>query len=116
VIDFFETTETNCTTDTEYALQERSDVESVAESEGWQKKETATLFPNPANEWAEIKGIAPGDVIGAVIYTTNGQLYRTIAFNDDKSLSFSIHGIPAGVYVIKVECTNQVVPMCLVVE
>lgn len=115
VFDFYPTIETNCQVSEMFALERRSDVEGVA---AWESKErkAATLFPNPSSGEVRIEGVPNSEIVGVTIYNAQGQLCPLIQFQDQSKNTFSVDHLTPGVYTVRIECTDRLVPLCLVVE
>lgn len=115
IIDFYETDETNCEVSELFAFEKRSNENGVA---AWESKErkAATLFPNPSSEQVKIEGISPNDIINISIYNAQGQQCKLIYTDEQNTNIFSVEHLSPGVYTVRIECTDHLVPLCLVVE
>lgn len=82
-----------------YELVAECDVLGVADADFSSK---AAIYPNPAQNHFEYKGIN-GNIVSTNIYASNGSLVKTVNSNDSK---INVSNLKSGVYIVQTKTSN----------
>jgi hypothetical protein len=104
-------------------VKENKDLEEIDDFEFEISNDTSTtysidnntvLFPNPARELVSIK--SKQIIKSYSLYNNLGAMVLYQSNVNDKNSKFNVSGFPSGVYVLKVNFSNSVIAMKLIVE
>lgn len=83
-----------------YELQAECDILNVSDADFNSK---IGIYPNPAQDYFEFKGLSGTKIVSTNIYSTNGSLIKSISSNDTK---INISHLKNGVYIVQTKTEN----------
>jgi len=83
-----------------YELQAECNILSVSDSDFNSKLE---IYPNPAQDYFEFKGLSGTKIVSTNIYSANGSLVKTV--NSDES-KINVSNLKSGVYIVQTKTAN----------
>ncbi|MPS73395.1 MAG: T9SS type A sorting domain-containing protein [Chryseobacterium sp.] len=83
-----------------YELQAECDILNVSDADFNSK---VGIYPNPAQDYFEFKGLSGTKIVSTNIYSTNGSLVKTINSNDSK---VNVGSLKSGVYIVQTKTVN----------
>ncbi|WP_312766970.1 T9SS type A sorting domain-containing protein [Epilithonimonas sp.] len=83
-----------------YELQAECDILNVSDADFNSK---VGIYPNPAQDYFEFKGLSGTKIVSTNIYSANGSLVKTINPNESK---INVSNLKSGVYVVQTKTAN----------
>lgn len=65
-------------------------------------KSNANIYPNPAQDYFEYKGVI-GNIVSTSIYSSNGSLVKKVSSNDSK---INVSALKSGVYIVQTKTSS----------
>ncbi|GGG55358.1 T9SS type A sorting domain-containing protein [Epilithonimonas arachidiradicis] len=83
-----------------YELQAECDILNVSDADFNSK---VGIYPNPAQDYFEFKGLSGTKIVSTNIYSSNGSLVNTIHSNESK---INVSNLKSGIYIVQTKTAN----------